>query len=658
MEDDLSGCSEQELNTALSRKSSVKSSSKSSGKSAGKQYSSFVDEIQHASLRAPQIITENGGKSRRPEEEVAIDMSLDVGAHPRGNLSVHSSLNRRSSAISESSIQRARYAASIASSVNPSPAVRSKSARGCSLCCWPGGNNRTNKTISSSTQESLSTRRGRWHTSKTFLYFYRTLGLSILIVIPGLILHFFLPSLNIAGVEILLWLSALATLTLMYPFLRLVLHLVLYHIVPESAYEKKRWGDYLFFSTELLNHFAFLLWLLWNFAAWTWLWPLVTYQGIMLQYPLSYLNPLIGVLAMWSMVLAGRKVLVLWWTYHFHQNAFLERVRESLFLEYVIETMREAKRRKKFWLRVEEEKRGGAPTALTDDTLLRPQSDELRKRAKYVVVPNFLKEDDHNKLAVLQECVNAHQWKRLLDHFYQVTLLDEQILEELEAEVDGYDEDLLKAVEESKRIISKNKANKLDNSHKLDIGRQLDETKYHHLHHYHFDRRHRRLDRRLSFVNAHGDDRSSRLASKLFKTLKRSDCDFLELNRDIMPLFQNRPMKRNSTAFQEEHLTPSGGDTNWLRPSIPANDTGSRRTSKANSTLTVDLKQDAIAKGVYNFFITRTSENGMICERDMKHMILRAHRERKRLISSLSGKFKGIVDKSLFCRNAFCYGSS
>jgi hypothetical protein len=64
-----------------------------------------------------------------------------------------------------------------------------------------------------------------------------------------------------------------------------------------------------------------------------------------------------------------------------------------------------------------------------------------------------------------------------------------------------------------------------------------------------------------------------------------------------------------------------------------------RRSSRASSAVdTIAAKQEAIAKGVFNLFAART-EQQQLTDRELRETIQRAFRERRRLVSGLSGKF-------------------
>lgn len=258
----------------------------------------------------------------------------------------------------------------------------------------------------------------------------------------------------------------------------------------------------------------------------------------MTQYPLNQVQPLILVGILWTVTLGLKHLIFTAWDDRFHNKAFLERIREVLFIDFIVETMREAKRRRKFWAKVE-----GTATTTTSthqNPLLKPQSKELRRRARYVYpLQSLLHQDDQvlPSSANPQEVIPAHSWKKLLDHFYRIMLLDEQVLEGLEEEAENYDEELLRAVEDSKRLLAKIKKERKDKTQNSEKALPLPGQEYHHLHHFHFDRRKRRLNQRRDQVYTL-DERSGKLATKLFKSLKQPDQLYLDLEEDIMPLFQ------------------------------------------------------------------------------------------------------------------------
>jgi hypothetical protein len=350
----------------------------------------------------------------------------------------------------------------------------------------------------------------------------------------------------------------------------------------------------------------------------------------MQQFPLPLFNRLLGTLGMWAVVLGAKTAIRLHWVDQFHQSAFLDRVREALFLDYVVESIREAKRRKKFWKKVD------GQSGTLHHTFLRPNSKELRRRAKFVITPKSLLENEDVASGNTVEWVPAHVWKRLLDHFYHVVLMDNQVLEELEGDADQYDESLLKALEDTKKILDARKNEKQDKSFIPEKAQQTSLTEeYHHLHHFGFYNGRRRINQRR--VQAYTlDERASKLATKLFKSLKRPELPYLDLKEDILPLFQT-PISSVSIAFNNTNdMQQDDQDALLLNYRRASSISVARRTPKEIEEEAAIKRQQDIARGVYNFFLTR-SDDGKLSERELRFTVLRANRERMRLVSSLSG---------------------
>lgn len=111
-------------------------------------------------------------------------------------------------------------------------------------------------------------RRRRWKQSKTFSSALHSLILSLAFFIPGLALHFSYPDLKLANVGIFTWATALSVLIMLFTAIRSLLHVLLYHVVPERFYEHIIIGNVLYYASEMINYIATTLWILCNLIFW------------------------------------------------------------------------------------------------------------------------------------------------------------------------------------------------------------------------------------------------------------------------------------------------------------------------------------------------------------------------------------------------------
>lgn len=354
---------------------------------------------------------------------------------------------------------------------------------------------------------SQSSERGvitRLMQSQTLRIFLRVLIASVVILSPGLILEYAFPDVNtqLGGMSALVWFGTLAALIWLYPILRMLLHVLFYHVIPESAYDDLRHGNLLTYSSEIVSHLAATLSLIVCFIGWNLILPAINWNAGV-EYnsiPFSYVNPVLGVLTLWIVGLAIKRVGSLWLVNQFNRSTYLDRVREDLFMDFIIETLKEAKRRIKFLRRVQEEEdakrseQGDAYHAVVQYRV--PINPELLMRIKRLVIPRsfselFAEEADLFNQEHPDEVITYHGWKRLLDHFYNVSLEDSMMREDIETAGELHeDEEVLAVVRQAMRrdlTVKRSKSVSHDDTEdKAKLSKSTDtlagKEQYHHLH--------------------------------------------------------------------------------------------------------------------------------------------------------------------------------
>lgn len=383
-----------------------------------------------------------------------------------------------------------------------------------------------------------------------------------------------------------------------FPVFRLMIHITLYHLVPMRFYQNRTWGNRLYYAAELTNYMAAVMFLVSLLVVWIAYVPDSFVGDKANTYPLMYITPFLIVLIMWMSVFGFKRYLVSSSMESFNQQTFLERVRESVFREFIIEVMREAKRKHKRRI----------SSMMGDGTLPAPTaalSKELQMRMRYLVVPDsLLKSRPEYMTQVEKPGVSAHSWKRILDHFYAIVLQDDHIRGYLEDETHAFqDETLRQHLTLSREAALKVKKNPIV-VHTIRSHATLLEDEYHHLHRFNHDRLQKQHKKSWTYDN--NDDKAFKLASKLFKTLGKPDKNYLDVKSDILPIF-------SFCATFPDMSKDNGPSTNpeqWTR--------------ERNGVALID-------------FFNNLSASGRIHESDLKLFLQRCFRERRRVVASLSG---------------------
>jgi hypothetical protein len=92
--------------------------------------------------------------------------------------------------------------------------------------------------------------------------------LCAFIILPGLICHYLYPDVTLGNVGLVLWFCTFAVVIFLFPFIRLILHVLFYHCIPEKYFNSKKYGNVLYYASEMINYITFFLWILSNFVVW------------------------------------------------------------------------------------------------------------------------------------------------------------------------------------------------------------------------------------------------------------------------------------------------------------------------------------------------------------------------------------------------------
>jgi hypothetical protein len=95
-------------------------------------------------------------------------------------------------------------------------------------------------------------------------------------------------------------------------------------IVPESLYEHGVVGNTLFYLAQSSTILAVVFWLIWCLIAWNVVFPAITFVDVTTSGPLRFINPILGVLILWSAVLGLKKSGVMWLIDRFDQVRVLK----------------------------------------------------------------------------------------------------------------------------------------------------------------------------------------------------------------------------------------------------------------------------------------------------------------------------------------------
>ena len=437
-----------------------------------------------------------------------------------------------------------------------------------------------------------------WLKSSTFRLVWISTLISVILLAPGLILYYSYP-VDVFGTKALTFFSSLAIGVFIYPVAGLVLHLFFFHLLPESAFKHKKYGDWFYYAVQTMNYINLCVWLI----------CVLLIRNITFRFVLpdanqditSRVDGTIAVLILWVGVLGLKQAGMLIIMNRFQRSTHMERVRESLFTDYIVETMRAAKRHIKFM-----QKSSGCDRAsILSHYHAVPLTDDLIVRLQNLEIPRSLRASDPNADAVqLGSRVTAYEWKKLLDHFYSAALTDEFLRDEI---VEGDETVRLKRTKAQAKFTE-----------------TIDHKKFHYLHQFNYQRKHRRMTgKRGTFINL-GDEKAHRLSAKLYKLLRPEGEEFLEVQRDIMPLFD------------------------WKLIS----------DSDSDSASYVELKQLAARYEKLRIpvqrFLTNMSDNGRFTEGGVREFIQRTFRERKRLVATLSGMGPVIAKINTFFTLLLC----
>eukprot|EP00158_Paraphelidium_tribonemae_P005212 Partr_v1_DN27227_c2_g1_i1_m38839 putative Mechanosensitive ion channel len=407
---------------------------------------------------------------------------------------------------------------------------------------------------------------GRWIEGHTLRVFWRVTLLACIVLVPGIVLHFSLPR-TIIGLDPLLFFGIISTAVFLLPFYIVLFHVFHYHMISADSYTIPMYGNILFYLSRVSHYSACVFWLL----------SLACISYFVLASRASQFvtaSAVLGVLAAWTVILQCERVAVLHLIDRFNMNTFVDRVRELLFLDFMVEVLRE--RRRQFKLQIKPELK----TVLQSGAALWNNHEELKRRFDNLIIPDIYLNSANAGDA---ETMSYFTWKKLLDHFYRIVLRDEELLEVLAS--DDLDE-------EGK------------GAHEVDLGPPG--QYYHHLHEFKFEQRNRKNGRARDFNTL--DDKAARISTKLYNSLRKGDATTLDIDEDIVPIFEDSLGRRPSS--KGEHSSEKLTDA--------------------------QIKVRTIPRAVHNFFINK-GESSKISERDLRLVIQRSFRERRRLIDGLSG---------------------
>jgi hypothetical protein len=189
----------------------------------------------------------------------------------------------------------------------------------------------------------------------------------------------------------------------------------------------------------------------------------------------------------------------------------LERVRVALFINFIIETLRDTKRTIKHHKKFAD---GSFHQQLSHESLhANANTGVIPRRYPPNIPKSFLENVLENEVS---EHIRAHQWKRLLDEFFDTLIQDDYFHEELEDEIfPGL------------------------------------KSKYHHLHNFHHHRRQRKQHKRQSEFHSL-DERAIRLGGKLFHALKPEQNEALT-KADFISIFRSALPERSRSKTRLDH---------------------------------------------------------------------------------------------------------
>lgn len=170
----------------------------------------------------------------------------------------------------------------------------------------------------------------RWMGSKTLRTFIRYILLCGFVMLPGVLLYFFPLIESIGNVEPLLWFATISSTLMVFPISQLVLHVILYHCIPEQLYLRHRLGNFLFHLMETSWFLSCATTLLFGFVGWNLVVPSIssTNTDLYIQSSLPIINCIIGSMMLWVGSFWIKRVIILNIICQFNQSAFLERLRE------------------------------------------------------------------------------------------------------------------------------------------------------------------------------------------------------------------------------------------------------------------------------------------------------------------------------------------
>lgn len=451
-------------------------------------------------------------------------------------------------------------------------------------------------------------KRLHWLHSQSFRLFWKTACVCALLVVPGLIGQYApLPNapIMLGKKSLLFWMTALAIVVGLYPFFRLVLHLLMYHAIPESWYRHPRWGNYLYYMATIIGHVSFFTWLLVLLICWEYVFPSLTYAELHSIPPLNVFDRFLGIFLLWTGVMGLKRVFMFKLVFRFNQASFLERVRESIFIDFIIDTLKFAKRKRKNTL----------SSAKKDETQWQEYNEELLARYRLIEVPEMYTREltDYTPLSA-QKFLPHHTWKRILDHFYSLLIQDELMLDGLEEEAEQHDDqELMDAVKSRREFLAGKRTNYSEPARGFPT--VSDHLDYHHLHRFTYDAKLRKMTQQRISIYTSEDEKAAKLAGKFFRYFKVPERTNLDVDLDIMPKFVD------VIGWSEGELAKETKKRFHIRP----------------TTTERKGKQDRVTKAIRNYLLIQSGESGQLREKDLREMIQRFLRERKRLIASLSG---------------------
>lgn len=349
----------------------------------------------------------------------------------------------------------------------------------------------------------------KWLRTDTVSIFWKSLLVSLLCLLPGLILHFGY-SYKLLGLDALNLFATVSVFICFYPFVHLILHLLFYHVIPVWVYDSSFLGNILFFSVDAIGYLTGAVCLVGSFFICNYGFPVIFRLDNADVY--YYINCTLGVLLMWVLVMGIKKLTISLTKFQFQRNTYIDRIHLSLFLHFVFEVFREVKRRKKRNLQLE-------------------FSTSLQESLMNLVVPNVLLPEQIPKHE--PQSVSAHEWKLLLDEFYD-TVSKHKAWNDFENSVHA---------NEPQTVLGVSEPTPHEN---ITLKRSTETRRYHHLN-YH---KHESNFIEFNFLDEHAE----KLSGKLFESLKDADSDYLDVDTHILPLFQSEILSGRSSK-EVEHIT-------------------------------------------------------------------------------------------------------